>query len=151
MQIKFNQGCLFIQNHLGLRFISVVEKDLLNVLSAEEFYGSSDLTWMCMLQKQPLEVFFEKKVFLKNFTKFVGKHLCQSLVFNKLVGPRPATLLKKRLWRRCSPLNFVKFLRTLFLQNTSDDCFSCLLVLSSLSTLVNPLTTSVPITQKQFN
>ena len=32
---------------------------------------------------------------------------------------RPATLLKKRLWHRCSPVNFVKFLRTHFLQNTS--------------------------------
>ena len=32
---------------------------------------------------------------------------------------RPATLLKKRLWHGCFPLNFVKFLRTPFLQNTS--------------------------------
>ena len=31
---------------------------------------------------------------------------------------RPATLLKKRLWRRCFAVNFTKFLRTLFLQNT---------------------------------
>ena len=34
----------------------------------------------------------------------------------------PATLLKKRLWRRCFPMNFVKFLRTLFLQDTSGGC-----------------------------
>ena len=27
---------------------------------------------------------------------------------------RPATLLKKSLWHRCFPVNFVKFLRTLF-------------------------------------
>ena len=27
---------------------------------------------------------------------------------------RPATLLKKRLWHRCFPVNFVKFLKTLF-------------------------------------
>ena len=32
---------------------------------------------------------------------------------------RPATLPKKRLWRRCFPANFVKYLRTPFLQNTS--------------------------------
>ena len=32
---------------------------------------------------------------------------------------RPATLLKKRLWHRCFPVNFVKFLRTPFLQNNS--------------------------------
>ena len=30
----------------------------------------------------------------KNFTKFKGKHLCQRLVFNKVVKPE-ATLLKK--------------------------------------------------------
>ena len=31
----------------------------------------------------------------------------------------PATLLKKRLWHRCFPVNFAKFLRTPFSQNTS--------------------------------
>ena len=31
----------------------------------------------------------------------------------------PATLLKKRLWHRCFFVNFAKFLRTPFLQNTS--------------------------------
>ena len=33
----------------------------------------------------------------KNFTKFTGTHLFQSLFFNKFAGFRPATLLKKRL------------------------------------------------------
>ena len=28
---------------------------------------------------------------------------------------RPVTLLKKRLWHRCFPVNFAKFLRTPFL------------------------------------
>ena len=51
------------------------------------------------------------------FNKVAG--LCQSLFFNKVAGLRPATLFKKRLWRRCFPVNFVKFLRTPFLQNTS--------------------------------
>ena len=32
---------------------------------------------------------------------------------------RPATLLKMRLWHRCFPVKFAKFLRTVFLQNTS--------------------------------
>ena len=32
---------------------------------------------------------------------------------------RPATLSKKRPWRRCFAVNFVKFLKTPFLQNTS--------------------------------
>ena len=30
-------------------------------------------------------------------------------------GLVPATLLKKRLWHRCFPVNFVKFLRTPFI------------------------------------
>ena len=32
----------------------------------------------------------------------------------KSFRPRPATLLKKRLWPRCFPVNFVNFLRTPF-------------------------------------
>ena len=39
------------------------------------------------LKKQPPEVFC-KKDFLKNFTKFTGKRLCQSLFFNKIAGLR---------------------------------------------------------------
>ena len=39
----------------------------------------------------------------------------------------PATLLKKKLWRSCFPANFVKFLRTQFLQNTSGELFWLLL------------------------
>ena len=42
---------------------------------------------------------FGKKGVLKNFTKFTA----------------PATLLKKRLWHRCFPVSFAKFLRTPFL------------------------------------
>ena len=51
-------------------------------------------------QKQPLEVFCNEGV-LRNFAKFTGKHLCQ------------------RLWHGRFPVNFGKFLRTTFLQNTS--------------------------------
>ena len=57
-----------------------------------------------------------KKGFLKIFIKFTGKHLCQSLFFNKVAGLRPATLLKKRLWHTCFPVSFAKFLGTTFLQ-----------------------------------
>ena len=58
---------------------------------------------------------FCKKDVRRNFTKFTGKHLCQSFSFNKVTGVRPATLLKKRLCHRCFPVNFAKFLRTPFL------------------------------------
>ena len=60
-----------------------------------------------------------RKGVLRNFAKFTGKHMCQSLFLNKVAGLRPtASLLKERLWRRCFPVNFTKFLRTPFLQNT---------------------------------
>ena len=45
---------------------------------------------------------FCKKGVLRNFAKFIGKHLCQSLFLNKVAGPR----------HRCFPVNFAKFLRT---------------------------------------
>ena len=57
------------------------------------------------------ELFYKKGV-LRNFTKFRGKHLCQGLFFNKAADLRPANLLRKRLWHRCFPVNFAKFLRT---------------------------------------
>ena len=59
------------------------------------------------------EVFCKKGVH-ENFTKLTGKHLCQSLFFSKVAGLRPAILLKKRLWHRCFPVNFAKFLRVPF-------------------------------------
>ena len=71
------------------------------------------------------EVFCEKGI-LRNFTKFTGKYLCQSLFFNIVAGLRPATLLKKEALAQVFPVNFVKFQRTpfftehLFLQNTSE-------------------------------
>ena len=49
------------------------------------------------------------------FAKSTGKHLCQSLFFNE----ETCNSIKKRLWHRCFPVNFAKFLRTIFLQNTS--------------------------------
>ena len=68
---------------------------------------------------------------VKNFAKFTGKHLCQSLFLdkvagliytslflNKVAGLRPATLSKKRLWYKCFPVNFAKFFRA-----PPGDCF----------------------------
>ena len=65
-----------------------------------------------------------RKGVLRNFAKFTGKHLCQVLFYNKVAGPEPATLLKKKLWHRCFPMNFAKFLRTPFHRTPLNDCFS---------------------------
>ena len=60
-----------------------------------------------------------KNVVLRNFTKFTKQYLRQSLFFNKVADLGSVTLLKKKLWHRCFPVNFAKFLRKPFLQNTS--------------------------------
>ena len=49
-------------------------------------------------------------MFLEISQKFTGKHLCQSLFFNKVAG----AACKKRLCHRCFPVNFAKFVRTPF-------------------------------------
>ena len=56
-------------------------------------------------------------VYLRNFAKFTEKHLCQDLFF-KVSFLSSAILSKKRLWHKCFPVNFVRFLRTLFLTET---------------------------------
>ena len=55
-------------------------------------------------QRQTPKVFYEKVV-LTNFSKFTGKHMCQSLFF-------------KRLYYRFFTVNFPKFVGSLYLQNT---------------------------------
>ena len=63
---------------------------------------------------------FCRKGVLRNFAEFTGNtrqglfliNLCQSLLFNKVAALRPVALLKRRLWHRSFPVNFVKFLRT---------------------------------------
>ena len=74
------------------------------------------LTFQKAFTKQPPEVFYKKKCSQK-FCKIHRKRPVLDLSFNKVTGLRPAT--KKRLWCRCFPVNFAKFLRTSFSQNTS--------------------------------
>ena len=82
-----------------------------------QFFVNNSVRFI-FLQKPLPEVFCKKGV-LRNFAKFTGRPLRQSLFFNKVAGLSPATLLKTSLWRKCFPVNFAKFLRTPFLQNTS--------------------------------
>ena len=55
----------------------------------------------------------------QEITKFIGKHLCQSLFFNKVAGLTHATLSKNRLWHRCFPWEVCEISKKTFLQNTS--------------------------------
>ena len=75
----------------------------------------------------------------KNLSKFTGKHLCQSLIFNQVAGLGSATLLKKRLWHRCFPLivtcEFCEiFKNTFFTEHfwmTASESIACLLVIQA--------------------
>ena len=67
------------------------------------------------------EVVLSKKKILKNFAKFTGTDLCQSLFFNKVTGLRSATLLKKRLWYRCFKNTFfTEHIQAAFVSTMSD-------------------------------
>ena len=60
-------------------------------------------------------MFYKKGV--RNFSENLQESTCAKVSF--LIN----SLLKKRLWHRCFSVDFAKFLRTPFLQNTSGGCF----------------------------
>ena len=61
----------------------------------------------------------KKKVFLK-ILQNSQENTCARVSFSEKLADRgPATVLKKRLWHKSFPVNFVKFLRTSFLNTTS--------------------------------
>ena len=77
------------------------------------------LLWMMMskmrmsLDRSDLNPWTTNRPNLKSRKIYEKTPVSESL-FNKV-----ATLLKKRLWHRCFPVNFAKFSRAPFLQNTS--------------------------------
>ena len=114
-----------LQLHLGT---SKFETGDINLFSCIQSFNDTEVSfeshsWHLPIKSIKLKIFRSshrscsvRKGVLINFAKFIGRHLCQSLFFNKIAGLRPATLLKKRLWNRCFPVNFTKFLRTPFSQ-----------------------------------
>ena len=55
-----------------------------------------------------------KKVVLKGLSKFIGKHLCQSLFFNKVAGLRPATEIKKETLTQVFSCEFCQIFKYAF-------------------------------------
>ena len=58
---------------------------LSSIKSADEVKIIVDVEFHFLFRSSSPDVFCEKGV-LRNFAKFTGKHLCQSLVFNKVAG-----------------------------------------------------------------
>ena len=59
---------------------------------------------------------------------------------SKAVARRPATLLKQRLWHRCFPVNFAKFLRTPFLTFCKKSDVSIMIYMNeNIQILINKL------------
>ena len=65
--------------------------------------------WICKCRS------FQELLFtdiLQNFAKFTLKHLCRSLIFDKVADRRPANSVKKRVRHWYFSVNSVKFSRT---------------------------------------
>ena len=70
-------------------------------------------------QKQSPDM-FRKKVVLRNFKKFTGKHLCQSLFFNNVAGLRPqaCNFIKKETVAQVFSCEFCEIFMNTFLYRT---------------------------------
>ena len=75
---------------------------------------ASPNTLFCSRSSRP--VVFCKKGVVRNSTKFTGKHLCQSLFFNKVAGP--ATLLQKQTLAQMFSCGFCEISNNTFLHRT---------------------------------
>ena len=94
-------------------FLKLSQYSQENTSVGVSFYEKEALT-RCfsvhLFHRTPPAATSEKKVLLEISQKLTWK-LCHSLFFNKVAGLRPANSLKKRLWHRCFPVNFVKYLK----------------------------------------
>ena len=82
-----------------------------------------DCDWIRMFIKGKVFLGCIRNLFDENFILFdILKYIFDKVFkngLNKICGRQSAFLLKKRLWHRYFSVNFAKFLRTLFLQNTT--------------------------------
>ena len=105
-QIKIIDG----QKNLGLEFFKDIKKsDKLKALSPTPFYGIG-LQIQDFLPGAATRGVLWKKLLLE---------ISQNSQENTCARACPATLLKKRAWRRCFPVNFVH----LFYRIPLDNCF----------------------------
>ena len=117
-------GCFWILYFASIYFVNVYDAKKLGMYflqskktksSHKNFYSFRSSHQRCSMQKVFLEISQESTCARVAF-------------FNKVEAQRPATFLKKRIWHRCFPVNFVKFLRTSFcIEHTSGGYFCIVL------------------------
>ena len=100
------KGLFFLAGDVFFNFSFSQFRKIL-IQSMKYFLAVFDYSKILMDRSSRSEVYYKKSV-LRNFAKFKWKHLRQRLFFNKVAS-------LKRLWHRCFPVKFEKFLRTPFL------------------------------------
>ena len=95
------------------------------VPSKSTFFYEYYVAWAYPYSEAEVQRCSVKKVFLKISKNSLGNtsarvSLSVKLHAYKVAGLRPVTLLKMRLWHRCFPVNFMKFLRTPFFTEHSE-------------------------------
>ena len=80
--------------HVILHLTVAMRLRLCSVIKAFHYHLQFISTAFPKQKRSSRPEMFCKKGVLRNFAKFTGKHLCQSLFLNKVVGLRPV-LLKK--------------------------------------------------------
>ena len=108
----FKESNLFI-NELKFKRPKTNFLDEWFFISFSPIFASMIVTW----------TIFTRIVFQNHWSYCSHMEVFLHLLVCNDVCLRSATLLKKRLWHSCFPVNFAKFLRTAFLQNTSGGCF----------------------------
>ena len=92
---------------------------------------------------------FSKKGVLRNFAKFTGKHLCQSLIFNK-VDRRPVNSLKWRLRHRFFSCEFYEISKNTFSYRTPPVAASTgSNFVKETNTISNTITNTISLYQTQ--
>ena len=76
--------------YTGREITELLKENLLKLHGCKELLTSQLIRFRTSCPEM-----FCKKGVLKNFTKFTGKHLCQSLFFNIVADLSPAPLLKR--------------------------------------------------------
>ena len=115
-QIVYGNSLQYLQSFTVKSPTRVNLRNVINKLQIKSHRMQKYNHWRCSVRKG----------ILRNFTKFTGKYLCYRIYFHKVAGLRPATSLNKWLSHKCFPVNFARFLRTPFLENTSGWLLLCM-------------------------